>query len=112
MQDYPFSRLRERAAALAPGRGTLVLVPNPAHNAAGDFSLSDGIVTERRRQTLTFAGIAAYDPAFFDGCGPGKAPLLPLLQRAIGEGRLSGERYDGTWTDVGTPQRLRALNES
>jgi MurNAc alpha-1-phosphate uridylyltransferase len=36
--------------------------------------------------------------------------LRPLLERAIGQGRASGERWHGDWTDVGTPQRLETLN--
>ena len=65
---------------------------------------------ERARETLTFSGIALYDPAFFAGCVPGKRPLKPLLDQAIAEGRLSGQYYAGVWSDVGTPERLAALN--
>ena len=32
--------------------------------------------------------------------------LLPAYQRAMREGRLSGERYDGFWRNIGTPQQL------
>ena len=40
----------------------------------------------------------------------GKLPLLPLLLSAIDEGRLSAEYFDGTWHDVGTPERLADLD--
>jgi N-acetyl-alpha-D-muramate 1-phosphate uridylyltransferase len=36
--------------------------------------------------------------------------LKPLLLRSIAAGRCSGERYGGLWEDVGTPERLSALN--
>jgi MurNAc alpha-1-phosphate uridylyltransferase len=32
------------------------------------------------------------------------------LDQAIAEGRLSGQYYAGVWSDVGTPERLAALN--
>ena len=38
------------------------------------------------------------------------APLAPLLRRAIAAGQVDAERYLGPWTDVGTPERLAALN--
>ena len=37
--------------------------------------------------------------------------LLPLLQRAAAVGRLRGRIYDGFWSDVGTPDRLRDLDD-
>jgi MurNAc alpha-1-phosphate uridylyltransferase len=42
---------------------------------------------------------------------PGRFPLLPLLQRAAAVGRLRGRIYDGFWSDVGTPERLRDLDD-
>lgn len=108
--DYPFTALRDAAAELTSGAARLVLVDNPAHNASGDFSLTEGRVAEKAGETLTYAGIGAYHPAFFASQSHGKAPLLPLLREAIVDGRLYGEHYGGTWTDVGTPERLQALN--
>jgi MurNAc alpha-1-phosphate uridylyltransferase len=86
----------------------LVLVPNPPHNPQGDFDLFGKKVVDRRR--YTFAGIGRYDPDFFKGIEYGKAPLAPLLRRAMREGRVYGELYEGVWTDVGTPERLKALD--
>ena len=40
------------------------------------------------------------------------APLAPLLRRAIAAGQISAELYEGEWMDVGTPERLAALNAS
>ncbi len=36
--------------------------------------------------------------------------LTPLYQRSIAAGRVSGERFDGLWENVGTPAQLAALN--
>jgi MurNAc alpha-1-phosphate uridylyltransferase len=41
---------------------------------------------------------------------PGGFPLKPLLDQAMRSGRLSGQRHDGAWTDVGTPARLAGLD--
>jgi MurNAc alpha-1-phosphate uridylyltransferase len=59
----------------------------------------------------TFAGIAAYRREFFAGCTGGAFPLKPLLVRAMSAGRCSAELYRGLWQDVGTAERLLALNE-
>ena len=32
------------------------------------------------------------------------------VRRAIAAGQVSGQLYTGEWADVGTPQRLAALN--
>ena len=105
--DYPFARL----ALVGAATGHLVLVPNPAHHARGDFSLENARVVERRGKTYTFAGLAMYRPEFFAGCQAGRFPLLPLLKRAIEAQTLSGEVYTGAWSDVGTPERLTQLQE-
>jgi len=39
-------------------------------------------------------------------------PLRPLLDAASARGLLTGQRWDGPWTDVGTPERLEALRKS
>ncbi|NDE02679.1 MAG: mannose-1-phosphate guanylyltransferase, partial [Gammaproteobacteria bacterium] len=59
----------------------------------------------------TFAGIGVYRPEFFAGYEEGRFPLLPLLQRAAAAQRLRGRLYQGLWFDIGTPERLRDLDE-
>ena len=88
----------------------LVLVPNPPHNPQGDFDITGKKIIDRR--AYTFAGIGRYEPGFFRGVEYGKAPLAPLLRRAMHEGRVHGELYEGIWTDVGTPQRLQELDDA
>jgi MurNAc alpha-1-phosphate uridylyltransferase len=94
----------------AESHAHLVLVPNPPQHARGDFSLEGGLVTESAAERYTFSGIGLYRREFFTGCKPGKFPLLPLLRRAIEAGRLSGEVYRGRWYDIGTPERVQALD--
>jgi len=94
-----------------PGRlAHLVLVPNPAEHPRGDFGLECGELRADGARRYTFAGIASYQPLFFAGLAPGRRPLRPLLDRALAAGRVSAELYTGRWTDVGTPERLAALD--
>src|SRR3569623_727571 len=58
----------------------------------------------------TFSGIGVYRPQLFASCRAGGFPLAPLLRRAMADGEVSGERYGGEWWDVGTPERLAALD--
>ncbi|MFO7276797.1 MAG: nucleotidyltransferase family protein [Pseudomonadota bacterium] len=104
--DYDFSRLQLDESADA----RLVLVPNPPHHPRGDFGLEGDVIVEREHDRFTYAGIGIYRPEFFAGCTDGRFPLLPLLRRAIAAGRLRGELYRGEWLDVGTPERLAALD--
>ncbi|SEP13225.1 N-acetylmuramate alpha-1-phosphate uridylyltransferase MurU [Aquisalimonas asiatica] len=92
------------------GLAHLVLVPNPAHNPEGDFGLVRGRVVTGGGERLTFSGIGVYAPALFDGHPGGAFRLAPLLREAAEQGRVSGTRHDGLWCDVGTPERLEALN--
>ena len=90
----------------------LVMVPNPAQHPEGDFVLSGTRVDAGgTAPRLTFAGIGIYRPDLFAGITSGEvAKLAPLLRDAMAAGRVSGERHDGRWTDVGTPGRLQALD--
>ena len=106
--EFPFARLS--GVALGERLAHLVLVPNPAHRAAGDFSLQGAIVGNGNGARYTYAGVAVVSPAMVAGVKPGdKAPLGPLLHQAADAGRLSGELYRGPWQDVGTAERLAEL---
>jgi MurNAc alpha-1-phosphate uridylyltransferase len=89
----------------------LVLVPNPSHHPDGDFDLQDARVRAVPPR-LTFAGIGLYRPELFAAVERGKpAKLAPLLREAMAADRVSGQTHTGRWVDVGTPERLTALDE-
>jgi MurNAc alpha-1-phosphate uridylyltransferase len=102
---------RFRSLALGARLAHLVLVPNPAHRASGDFSLeADSSIGNGEGARYTYAGIAVMSPALVAGVGAGeKAPLAPLLRAAAERKLLSGEIYRGRWSDVGTRERLAEL---
>lgn len=88
----------------------IVLVPNPPQHPGGDFTLESGMVGNGPAPRYTYAGVAVVSPGLLSGVNPGdKAPLAPLLRRAAGERRLSGELFRGLWTDAGTAERLAEL---
>lgn len=88
----------------------LVLVRNPPQHPRGDFVLDGGAVSEGEGLRHTYSGVGIYRPEFFAGCTPGRFPLLPLLRRAIAQRALSGELHQGRWYDIGTTERLAALD--
>ncbi len=90
----------------------LILVPNPEHNPKGDFGLSDNLVMNTTKEMFTFSGIGYYHPSFFDEVALQKSPLAPLLREAITKKAISGEVFKKTWHDVGTPQRLKEINNA
>lgn len=106
--DVDFARLCARS--LGDDLAHLLLVDNPAHRPQGDFSLRGERVGDAAAPRYTYAGIALVSPRLVDSVRPGeKVPLGPVLQAAAGAGRVSGERYAGPWFDVGTAERLAAL---
>ena len=59
--------------------------------------------------------MALYRRQFFDPLPAGnpqglKAPLAPMLRAAMDNGQVTAQVWEGPWTDVGTPERLAALN--
>jgi len=99
--DFDYAELRhKRADAL------LVLVPNPAHHAKGDFGLTPSGLVTFEPPLLTFAGISVLSPKIFQGIEPGRQRLRPILESAIAQHRVEGVCYEGFWQDIGTPERL------
>ncbi|TBU92200.1 N-acetylmuramate alpha-1-phosphate uridylyltransferase MurU [Stutzerimonas kirkiae] len=105
--DLSFAGLRLAGNDLAH----LLLVDNPGHNAAGDFVLCAGRVRDDdvAGERLTFSGISVLHPALFHDVPEGAFKLAPLLRQAMADGRVSGERLAATWVDVGTHERLQAV---
>lgn len=106
--DMDFARLKLQTPNLAH----LIMVNNPPQHPYGDFAYLDGRLQLEGESKLTFSGVGVYHPDLFAEIVPGQpAKLAPLLKSAILNQRLSAEHYEGEWRDIGTPERLQALNE-
>ena len=119
--DFSFDPAAVQRFEASNALAHLWLVPNPAHNPRGDFGISpDGLaLNQADGERYTYSTIGLYRAALFAEpfCAipqgnPGgiKAPLAPLLRRAMDEGHVGASLYTGRWTDVGTPERLAELN--
>jgi MurNAc alpha-1-phosphate uridylyltransferase len=105
--DFPLSSLRKINIDLAH----LVLIKNPKHHPLGDFCLAEnGVLSEQGPNKLTYSGIGLYNPELFTHAMPGKVKLGPILRQVMPDNRVSGEKHNGFWMDIGTPQRLQELN--
>jgi len=122
--DFSFSDAAYESFKTSACLAHIWLVPNPEHNASGDFGLSpQGLALNLPRKPgqalFTFSTIALYKRAFFEaawcpipaGNPEGvKAPLAAMLRAAMDQGLVSASLYEGLWVDVGTPERLAELN--
>ena len=88
-----------------------MLVENPQHHARGDFTLNESTIGVEGSPRYTFSGISQYQRSFFSGLTPGKQALAPLLFAAAEKHQVTGELFRGNWTDIGTLERLNALND-
>jgi MurNAc alpha-1-phosphate uridylyltransferase len=102
---FPMASLLDKP----PGIAHLVLVENRGHHPDGDFALLKGRVSLGHGPRLTFSGLGAYRTELFDECGPGAYPLAAVIRMAVSHGLVTGECYRGDWHDIGTPERLAAL---
>jgi MurNAc alpha-1-phosphate uridylyltransferase len=107
--QYPFA---QHANALkASDLAHLVMVPNPDFHPRGDFFLAQGRVSDATGgERLTYASIALLRPQLFAGQSPGVYSMVPILRQAMLQNRVSGERFDGPWDNIGTLLQLQALD--
>ena len=106
--NYPFSQLTE----LTPQAGHLVLTPKPAHRETADFALVNDRVKRNGNDNddLVFTGIAVLNPALFETAPAGPFNIAHTLYfDAAAAGRLTGEVFNGTWFDIGSPGQLKAV---
>lgn len=91
----------------------LVMVSNPRHHPQGDFILDAGRLDLRRAALpgLTYSGIGWYRRSLFERLAPGFRPLRPVLDEAVGKGRVSGSHFTGRWLDIGSAERLKQADE-
>jgi MurNAc alpha-1-phosphate uridylyltransferase len=112
--DFDFATLAPRIEAIANDPAAqvahFVLVDNPPWHAGGDMALAQGRV-RLEGPRLTYGNIAVFHPGPFHEITEGtRLKLFPWMYRFVSEGRVTGERYDGPWDNVGTAEQLAALD--
>jgi MurNAc alpha-1-phosphate uridylyltransferase len=104
VSDYDYAKLPTEPDGLAH----LVMVPNPAFHVRGDFWIDGTRLNENGAgERLTFSSIGVYRPELVADETAAAFKLLPHFQRAMRDGKLSGERFDGYWANIGSPEQLR-----
>jgi N-acetyl-alpha-D-muramate 1-phosphate uridylyltransferase len=108
ISDYSLRQLPTDPDGLAH----VVMVTNPVYHPQGDFGLCEGRLDMDARPTLTFGNISVLRRELFAGSKPGHFRLgSTLLIPAILNDQVTGEHYQGTWYNIGTPADLEAINQ-
>ncbi len=86
------------------------------YDGRGDF-LMDGLGRltprpERLTVPFVYAGAAVVAPALFEDAPQGAFSLNRLFRRAAEAGRLFGQRMEGVWMHVGTPEAIAEAEEA
>jgi N-acetyl-alpha-D-muramate 1-phosphate uridylyltransferase len=112
LPGFDFAAAHAQAFAASPAWALLWLVANAPHHPHGDFAINaQGLARSDGEHKLTWASVGLFKPGLFADVVVGtRLALRPKLLEAIQAGRLAAQRWDGGWTDVGTVERLAALN--
>ncbi|HEU5297581.1 MAG TPA: nucleotidyltransferase family protein [Burkholderiaceae bacterium] len=112
LPGFAFDAAFAQRFASGPLWAHLWLVPNAPHHPQGDFGIdAQGLAVAQAPVRLTWASVGLFRARMFRDVAVGtKLPLRPLLDDAIAQRRLSAQAWSGTWTDVGSVERLQALN--
>ncbi|MBT9455691.1 MAG: nucleotidyltransferase family protein [Burkholderiaceae bacterium] len=114
LPEFRFEAGRAQRFADGQDDAHLWLVPNAPHHPQGDFAISPaGRAALQGEQRHTWGSVGLFRAAMFGSIEAGtRMALRPLLDAGIAAGRIGAELYPGPWTDVGTVERLNALNNS
>jgi MurNAc alpha-1-phosphate uridylyltransferase len=113
--EGPRSNLRALARSWNPDiMDVLLLVASSATSVGidwpGDFTMDgEGRLTrraERQVAPFVYSGVGIVKPELFAGETRRVFPLSPFFFAAAERGRLYGQRLDGLWLHVGTPEAI------
>ena len=119
--EGPRSNLKRLADAFDPERmDAMLLVAAGAHAVGvdwpGDFTmLADGRLTKREERGVApfvYAGVGIMKASLFADAPDGPLRLSPYFFDAAEKGRLFGQRLDGQWLHVGTPEAIVEAEET
>ena len=92
----------------------LIGVPNPTHNELGDFSINENnIVVKEELNNLTWSGISVINPKIFTETNFDSSCFNiwdTVFPKYLKNGKVSGQKSNELWIDVGTHERLKLAN--
>jgi MurNAc alpha-1-phosphate uridylyltransferase len=98
-------------ALLPPGRADAAAITRDGHSPRGRLVALPPDTVPSGAAPLTFGNIGVYDSVLFAELPRGtRLKLLPLFLQWIAAGIVVGERFDGPWANVGTPDELARLD--
>ena len=119
--EGPRSNLQRLAARWDPAKmDVLLLVAETTTSVGvdwpGDFTmLADGQLVRRDERNVApfvYAGVGIIKPSLFAEAPDGAFRLAPFFFDAAAKGRLYGQRLDGQWLHVGTPEAIAQAEET
>ena len=110
--SFPFDAIDAKRFIESGAQGQLWLVKNAPHHPEGDFGIdADRLASRTAQPRLTWASVGLFRAALFSDIPVGtRMALRPRLESAIDQRSLRAEFFGGSWTDVGTMERLASLN--
>jgi N-acetyl-alpha-D-muramate 1-phosphate uridylyltransferase len=93
----------------------LVMVPSPAFHPQGDFTLDEQHMLQplaAGASGVTYSGVGLISPKWVESWSADSPAFswIGPLQLAVQQGRIGAVLHRGSWTDVGTAERLADLN--
>ncbi len=119
--EGPQSNLHALAARWDPTTMDVLLLVAAAATSVGvdwpgDFTLlPDGQLVRREERGVApfvYAGVGIIKPELFEACPEGPVRLAPYFFDAAERGRLFGQRLDGQWLHVGTPEAIAQAEDT
>ena len=112
LPGFAFAAADATGFAASKELARLWLVANAPHHPLGDFGIdADTGLATAAAPRFTWASVGLFRAEMFAGVTPGtRLPMRPLLDAALAASRMGARTWAGAWTDVGTAERLAALN--
>jgi len=111
--DFDFSVL---PSSLGSDLAHLVLIDRPAHREVGDFDLQGDRVRRDGNREMVYPGISVLAPELFDESVEATTGVFSLTRDLLfdvsRQGRVGGQRFTGTWFDIGSADQLTAARAS
>jgi MurNAc alpha-1-phosphate uridylyltransferase len=106
--DFPFETLRNKLTN--NDLAHLVFIPNSQSEVQGVYDLHHNRVRLNDSPMYTYANIGIFSPHCF--VRPHSIfPLRSIINRTVTLDKVSGEIYKGVWYNMGTPEKLRVIQQ-